>query len=93
MEDEKTRKLTRRNFDEDDGAGALKKVRIGGLEVEEAMKKIVVRVNEVIVEWERAESEENLYLERAWDDVKGGELKIEDVKQARGEEVSYMVKN
>ena len=28
----------------------------------------------------------------AWDDVKGGELRVEDVKRARKEEVEYMEK-
>ena len=30
--------------------------------------------------------------EEAWDDVKGGKLKVEGVKKARKEEVNYMIK-
>jgi hypothetical protein len=93
MKDEETKKLARQIFEEDGDEGrTAKKLRIGGLEVAEAMQRIEVWMNEVRIEWERAEFEENQYLERAWDDLKGGELKMEEVNKARGEEVGYMIK-
>ena len=40
--------------------------------------------------WESNEAEEEKMLEEAWDDVKGGRLKMEDLRRARKEEVGYM---
>ena len=56
----------------DDGVEVgRKKMRIGGMEVEEAIAKIEAWVMEVRVDWEKTEAENNEILEEAWDDVKG----------------------
>ena len=43
------------------------------MKVEESMSKIEVWVHEVRVTWEANEKQEEVMLEEAWDDVKGGE--------------------
>ena len=63
---------------------------IGELEVEEMVRRIEVWIQEVRVTWESNEKQEEIMLEEAWDDVKGGKLKIEDLRKARKEEVGYM---
>ena len=61
-----------------------------GVKVEEAMKRIEVWIHEARVTWEANERQEEVMLEEAWDDVKGGKLKMEDLRKARKEEVGYM---
>ena len=53
---------------EDDGDGMT----IGELEVEEMFRRSEVWIQEVRVTWESNEAEEEIMLEEAWDDVKGG---------------------
>ena len=78
--------------DEDlDESGGGKKLRIAGLEVEEAIRRIEVWLQEVRITWEKNEAEEDNIIEEAWDDVKGGKLRLEDLRKARKEEVGYMV--
>ena len=67
-----------------------KRMRIESLEATKALELIEVWVNEVRVEWEREEAAEDEKWEIAWDDVKGGELKVGDVRAARKEEIDYM---
>ena len=47
-------------------------------------------IEEVRTDREREAEEEEVRTSTAWDDVRGGELKIEDVQKARREEVEYM---
>ena len=65
-------------------------MRIAGMEVSEAVEKIERWVNQVRLEWQDASQEEDQMLEEAWDDVKGGNLRVGDVRKARKEEVGYM---
>ena len=90
---EESRKTAREEQnEEDEERGREKRVRIEMSEARKALELIEVWVNEVRVEWENAEAQEDEMLEKAWDDVKGGELKIGDVRKARKEEVDYMQK-
>ena len=57
----------------------------------------LVEIQDLIGDWvteiqqvQAEELEEDMNLEKAWDDVKGGELPIEKVKEARKEEVTFM---
>ena len=78
--------------DEGENEGRRKRVRIGGVLIEDAVREIEKWIAEVRIDWEKQESEQEKLMEEAWDDVKGGKLKVEDVRKARKEEVSYMVK-
>ena len=49
-----------------------KKLRIGGIAVEEAIRMIEVWVQEGRVVWEKNEQAAHMMIEEAWDDVKGG---------------------
>ena len=84
--------LVRVREDDSDTGEVRKRVRIGGVEAEEALKNIEKWIMEMRIEWERNEAEADSWLEGAWDDVKGGELSVQDVKKARKEEVEYMIK-
>ena len=44
-------------------------------------------IMEVRADWGKHDEAEDDWVEEAWDDVKGGELKVEDVRKARREEV------
>ena len=57
----------------------------------------LVQIEDLIGEWvaeiqqvQADEFEEEMTMEKAWDDVKGGELPIGKVKEARKEEVTFM---
>ena len=78
-----------REGDDEEGE-AKKRVRIAGVEAKEALKKIEVWVNEARLENKNAETEAERYLATAWDDVKSGELNVDDVKMARADEIGYM---
>ena len=71
-----------------DGGG--KRVKIGGVTVKEAINEIEKWIDEIRAGWDQNETDENRWLEEAWDDVKGGELKVADVRRGREEEVTYM---
>ena len=60
------------------------------MDVEEALGRIEKWIMEVRVECE-ASRDEDVWMEEAWDDVKGGKLRAEDVRKARREEVEYMI--
>ena len=75
-----------------DEEGGGKRAIIAGLEARKALEKIEVWIEGARVSWANEEAQEDRMLEEAWDDVKGGALKVEDVKGARKEEVGYMVK-
>ena len=71
--------------------GVAKRVRVGGILVEEAVERIERWIREVRIDWERQDAEVEGLMEEAWDDVKGVRLEVEDVKKARREEVNYMM--
>ena len=87
---EKEKRRLEKEEEEAEGGGG-KRVRVGGMEVREALERIEVWINEVRLEWENAEKEEDEAFAKACDDIRR-ELKVEDVRKARKEDIEYMKK-
>ena len=59
---------------------------VNSVEIEDLIGEWVAEIQQVQAD----EFEEEMSMEKAWDDVKGGELPIGKVKEARKEEVTFM---
>jgi hypothetical protein len=60
------------------------------VEIEDLIGECIAEVQELQVQEVQVEEWEEDDMQKAWDDVKGGELLVAKVKEARKEEVIYM---